>query len=327
MAAEHQAARVASADTALENVTDVPYVSKERAELEADEAPTPKANRAAILTALFCTYVIWGSTYLGMRIALEGFPPFLMAGIRFVISGTLLYALLRGRGVENPNRAAWGGAALVGALLLGGGNGGVVFAEQWVASGLAALGVATVPLWAALFAGLWGQWPARREWLGLGVGFAGMALFSTGGDLRANPAGLIALLVSAVCWAFGSVWSRRLPMPGGMMASATQMLAGGGVLLLLGLMHGERLAHAPGLRPLLAMAYLIFGAIVAFSAYVYLLKRVRPALATSNAYVNPVIAVALGSLLAGEHLTGTELGALVLILAGVGLLAAVKQSD
>ena len=311
----------------LENITDVPCVSKERAEIEADGTPTLKASRAAILAALFCTYVIWGSTYLGMRIALEGFPPFLMAGIRFVISGALLYALLRGRGTRNPNRAAWGGAALVGALLLGGGNGGVVFAEQWVASGLAALGVATVPLWAALFAGLWGQWPARREWLGLGVGFAGMALFSMGGDLRANPAGLIALLVSAVCWAFGSVWSRRLPLPVGMMASAAQMLTGGGVLLLLGLAHGERLAHAPGLRPLLAMAYLIFGAVVAFSAYVYLLKRVRPALATSNAYINPVIAVALGALLAGEHLSGTEIGALILILAGVVLLAAVKQSE
>lgn len=314
-------------DTDIETVTDVPCVSKERVEIEADHVPaSPSGPRAAIVAALFCTWVIWGSTYLGMRIAMEGFPPFLMAGIRFVISGTLLYALLRGRGGQHPTRAQWGGAALVGGLLLGGGNGGVAYAEQSVSSGLAALGVATAPLWAAVFAGLWGQWPTRREWLGLGVGFAGMAVLNSGGDLRASPPGLIALLISALCWAFGSVWSRRLPMPGGMMASAAQMLTGGIVLLAMGALHGEHLTHAPALRPLLAMAYLIVGAIIAFSAYVYLLKRVRPALATSNSYVNPVIAVALGALLAGEHLTGVEIGALVLILAGVGLLAAVKQN-
>lgn len=319
--------RHAQEESALENVTDVPCVSKERVEIEADHvAPDPKSGRAGIIVALLCTWVVWGSTYLAMRIGLEGFPPFLMAAIRFLISGVLLYAILRVRGAPHPTAAQWGGALLVGALLLGGGNGGVVFAEQWVTSGLAALGVATVPLWAALFAGLWGQWPSRREWMGLALGFAGMILLSLDGDLRAKPLGLIALLISALCWAFGSVWSRRLPQPPGIMASAAQMFCGGIVLVAAGLAHGEHMSHLPAARPLLAMVYLVFGAIVGFSAYVYLLKRVRPALATSNSYVNPVIAVALGALLAGERLTPSGVGALCLILAGVALVALTKQN-
>src|SRR6266852_768661 len=133
-------------------------------------------DRAGIILSIISLYFIWGSTYLGMRIALEGFPPFLLGGIRFLIAGGILYTILRIRGTPAPTRKQWAGAAVLGALLLAGGNGGVLFAEQWVASGLAALGIAAVPLWTVFFFGLWGRWPKRMEWLGLAVGFAGVVL-------------------------------------------------------------------------------------------------------------------------------------------------------
>lgn len=275
--------------------------------------------------ALFATYVVWGSTFLGMKVALEGLPPFLMAGARFVLAGGSLLLLTTGRGAAWPTQAQWGGAALVGALLLGGGNGGVVLAEYFgVSSGLAALGTATVPLWAMLFAGLWGEWPTGREWAGLAVGFAGVLCLSLEGGLRASPWGAVSLLVSSVCWAFGSIWSRRLPLPGGLSAPGAQMLCGGVLLLAVGELTHQHPPAAVSLRVGVAFVYLVIAAAVGYGAYAYLLARVRPALATSNAYVNPVIAVGLGAAFAGERLTLVGGVALLLILAGVGLTASTK---
>lgn len=273
-----------------------------------------------VVVSLLAVYVVWGSTYLAIRVALEGFPPFLMAALRFLLAGGVLYVVLRLRGAPAPRRRQWGGAALVGGLLLLGGNGGVVMAEQWVASGLAALGVATVALWSAIFAGLWGQWPRRLEWVGLAVGFAGVALLNLEGNLRASPAGAIALLVATTSWALGSMWSRHLDLPSGLMASAAQMLTGGGLLLLASVLVGERVPRAVPARPVLALAYLVvFGSWVGFSAYLYLLRRVRPAVATSYAYVNPAIAMALGVAFAGERITLSEWVAMPVILGGVAL--------
>lgn len=283
-------------------------------------------SRGGIGLALLAVYVIWGSTYLGIKIGLAGFSPFLLAGIRFTLAGGGLMLALRLRGEPAPTKAQWGGAAIVGALLLGIGNGGVVFAEyKGVSSGLAALGVATVPLWASLFAGVWGEWPYKREWLGIAVGLAGIVCLNLEGGLRASPLGAVALAFAALSWAFGSVWSRRLPLPVGAMAAGAQMLCGGVLLLALGTVTGEHLHGLPPMRPLLAMVYLVFGAVVGFSAYVYLLPRVRPALATSYAYVNPVIAVMLGALLAGERISVMGLVALVLIIVGVVLTAFAKK--
>ena len=285
-----------------------------------------KQSRVGIGLALFCTYVVWGSTFLGMRIALEGLPPFLMAGTRFILAGGGMLLLLRGRGASWPQKKQWGGAALVGALLLGGGNGGIVLAEHLgVSSGLAALGSATVPLWASLFSGLWGEWPTRREWTGLAIGFTGVLCLSLDGGLRASPWGASALLVSSVCWSFGSIWSRRLPLPSGLSAPGAQMLCGG--VLLLGMAAVTR-EHAPAtlhLRPALAFGYLVVAAAVGYGAYAYLLRRVRPALATSNAYVNPIIAVALGAAFAGERISALGIVALLLILGGVALTAFTKK--
>jgi len=286
------------------------------------------ADRAGIGLALLGVYLVWGSTYLAMKIGMEGFPPFLMGGIRFVLAGGGLMLALRGRGEPAPTRPQWGGAALVGGLLLGLGNGGVMLAEyEGVSSGLAALGVATVPLWTSLFAGLWGEWPYRREWLGIGVGFTGIVCLNLEGGLRASPLGALALVVSALGWAFGSVWSRRLPLPSGAMAAGAQMLCGGVLLLGMGIVTGEGLHAVPSGRALLAFVYLVFGAVIGYSAYTYLLARVRPALATSYAYVNPVVAVLLGSLLAGEKLGLMGLAALLLIVLGVGLTVFAKSPN
>ena len=288
-------------------------------------APATARTTPAVVAALLAVYVIWGSTYLAIRVAIEGIPPLLMAGSRFVVAGGVLYLVLRLRGGAAPTRLQWRNAAIVGGLLLLGGNGGVVLAEQWVASGLAALGVATVALWSALFAGLWGQWPRRIEWVGLAIGFAGVGLLNLEGSLRASPAGSIALGVATVSWAFGSMWSRHLDLPDGMMAAAAEMLAGGALLLVASAVSGEAIPLSIAARPLLAWIYLLtFGSLVGFSAYLYLLRHTRPAVATSYAYVNPIIAMALGVWLAGERITATEWLAVPVILGSVALVVAVR---
>jgi len=207
------------------------------------------------------------------------------------------------------------GSAAVGVLLIGGGMGGVATAEQWVPSGVAAVCIATSPLWMSLFAGLWGRWPVRTEWLGLVLGFVGVVLLNLGSGLWTSPIGAIILMLSPLCWAFGSAWSHHLQLPPGLMASAAQMLIGGVFVTVLGLILGQRITSVPTMQSLLALLYLItFGSLLAFSVYGYLLRHVRPALATSYAYVNPVVAVCLGVIFAGEHSTVMTVVAMVVIL-------------
>lgn len=289
---------------------------------------TGGGSRLGLGLALLSLYLIWGSTYLAIRIGVETFPPFLMAGLRFIVAGSVLFTVLKLRGHTSPTRAQWGGAAIVGLLLLVGGNGLVTFAEQWVASGLAALVIATTPLWAALFAGLWGRWPARAEWIGLALGFVGVAMLSLESDFRANPWGAVALFIAPIAWAFGSIWSKRLPMPKGMMSSAAEMLVAGAVFFVISLALGEHMTGTPSSRSIGALVYLIiFGSLVAFSAYVYLLNHVRPSLATSYAYVNPVVAVVLGVALAGERITWLGVVAMLVILTGVATLTVVRGRE
>lgn len=281
-----------------------------------------KASRFGVVLAILALYLIWGSTYLGIRIAIESIPPLLMIGVRFIIAGGLLYYFLRIRGVATPNRSEWLGSVAVGILLIGGGMGGVATAEQWVPSGVAAVCIATSPLWFSLFAGLWGRWPVRSEWLGLGLGFVGVILLNLGSGLWASPQGAIILLISPVCWAFGSAWSHHLQLPKGLMASATQMMIGGVFVTILGLLLGQRITSVPTTQSLLALLYLItFGSLIAFSAYNYVLRRVRPALATSYAYVNPIVAVCLGVALVGERVSVLTIVAMIVILVGVGLIS------
>lgn len=282
--------------------------------------------RILVPLALLAVYLVWGSTYFAIRVALESWPPFTMAAIRFLIAGGLLYAFLRWRGVPAPTRAQWRNAAVTGALLLGLGNGLVCHAEQSVASGLAAVAVAGMPLFAAIFAGLYGQWPRRAEWAGLAIGFAGIVLLNLGEGMNAAPLGAIALVVAAVAWAFGSVWSRRRDMPPAAMNTAAQMLCGGLALALGTLLAGERPPTAPTVEATLALLYLIvFGSLVAFTAYLYLLEHVRPLLATSYAYVNPPVAVLVGAWLGGEAVHAGDVAAMAVILAGVALITLTRS--
>jgi len=282
--------------------------------------------RSRILLALLTLYLIWGSTYLAIRYALEGFPPLLLAGLRYIAAGAIAYAIALAGGARHPTRVQWRSSAIVGTLLVAG-NACVVVAEQWVSSGIAAVAIASVPLWVALFAGLFGRWPSRGEWLGLAVGLGGVALLQTGGDLRASPAGAALLTVSCVSWSLGSIYSGRLPLAKGLVSSAAQMLMGGLSITALALLRGERLHTVPSGRALIALAYLVvFGSIIAYTAYQFLLSQVRPTLATSYAYVNPIVAVGLGAAIAGETVAPQAMGALVLILGGVAMLALKRQT-
>ncbi len=275
--------------------------------------------RSHVAIALAALYIIWGSTYLGIRFALEGgFPPFLLGGVRFIIAGGLMYAFLRWRGVPAPTRAQWGNAAMMGVFLLVLGNGMVNLAEKTVSSGMTAVAVASAPLWMGIFAAMRGQKPNRMEWIGLGIGFLGVLWLNAGSSLTASPVGLVALLVASLAWSFGSIWSRGRDLPSPFMASAAQMLCGGVAMCIVGAAIGERFHGLPSAHALAAFAYLIvFGSIVGFSAYIWLLHHVRPALAGSYAYVNPAIAVALGAWLAHERFGAHELVAMGVILLGV----------
>lgn len=289
-------------------------------------------RRFWIGAALAALYVIWGSTYLAMKVALETLPPFLMAGSRFVLAGGLLFGALRLGGARAPTGREWGAAARTGALMLVGGNGFVAIGQSRVSSGFAAVVVATMPLWMAMLGTLQSirgasgaARPSRGEWLGLVVGFAGAALLQAGGELSlAHPAALL-ILLAPVCWALGSLQSRSLPLPAGPMANAAQMLAGGVAMLGVSAVLGERIPEAPSMRSLLAVGYLVvFGSIVGFTAYGFLLRSTRPAIATSYAYVNPLVAIALGAALGGELVATTTWVAAAVILAGVAIVARAK---
>jgi drug/metabolite transporter (DMT)-like permease len=275
---------------------------------------------------MFALYIIWGSTYLAIRVALQSYPPFLLAGCRFACAGLLLLSVLRVRGVAMPTARQWRNAAFTGVLLLAFGNGLVCYAEQSVSSGVSAVAVASMPLFAALFAGFYGEWPSPREILGLLIGFVGVTVLNLGSSLSASHLGAFALLVAAAAWAFGSVWSRRQDMPAGPMNTAVQMLCGSVALFIAGFIGGEKLPHHPSLHSTLAAAYLVvFGSLIAFSAYLYVLKHARSALATSYAYVNPPVAVLFGVLLLGEKVGPFDLMGMMIILIGVVTITAARQ--
>ena len=281
---------------------------------------TPSTSRLTVGLALFALYVIWGSTYLAMRVAMEGFGPFTMAAIRFLVAGAVMLVIGRARGEAFPRRLQWRNALFIGTLLLACGNGGVAIAEQSVSSGLAALMVAAVPLWMALFGGLWGKWPVTKDWVALVIGFGGILLLNLGGELRGSLGGVAVLMFATASWAFGSLWSRRLDLPKGMMAPGAEMFAAGLVLVVFSLVHGEHLPAVVPPRAIAAIAYLVvFGSLVAYTAYLYLLSHVPLPVASSYAYINPLVALALGAALYSEHLPTALLVAVPLILTAVAL--------
>lgn len=269
--------------------------------------------RLRLVLAFLAIYLIWGSTYLAIRFAIETIPPFLMAGSRFLLAGVALYAIVRPR-CPAPTAGNWRAAILIGGLLLLGGNGAVCWAETRVPSGLVALMIGAMPLWIALLG--WalpgGSRPTARTSLAIGLGLVGVTLIvgpeQFAGGRRIDPFGALAILVSTLCWASGSLLSRRVNLPASpFLATAMEMLAGGALLTLAGLALGEHRGFDPAavsLRSLLAVVYLlIFGSLIAFTAYVWLLQVTSPVKVATYAYVNPVVAVFLGWALADEPLS------------------------
>ena len=283
------------------------------------------ASPVAVALALLATYLLWGSTYLAIRFALPGYPPILLPAVRMALAGSLMFVVLRARGTPAPTRAQWKRVVVLAVFMTVLSNALVNVAEVTVSSGLVAVGVAAMPLWAGAFSALRGHHPSRGEWLGLLVGFSGVVWLNLGSELSSSAVGAIAVLVAPVAWAWGSIWSRSQDLPGPFMSSATQMMVGSLMSLAVGLALGERLHGVPALAPTLGMLYLVVaGSIFGYTAYVWLLHHVRPALATSYAYVNPPIAMLLGAWLLGERFSAHSLGAMLLILLGVAIITRAK---
>jgi drug/metabolite transporter (DMT)-like permease len=287
--------------------------------------------RWRIVLAFAAIYLIWGSTYLAIRFAIETIPPYLMGGIRFLIAGGVLYAILRWRGVKTPARLNWRAAVIAGGLLLWGGNGGVMLAEQYVPSSLAALIIAMVPLWMVLLNWRWGDRvkPTFGTALGVGLGLLGIVLIAAPGQSAAegavNPIGLVMLIGASLSWSIGSLYSRRAPLPSNpLMSTSLEMLAGGVLMMIAGLVLGQGAQihfDQISVLSLSALGYLVvFGSLIGFTAYVWLLKVSTPARVSTYAFVNPVVAVFLGWAFAGEQLSVRELLAAGIIILAVVLI-------
>ncbi|HEU5399393.1 MAG TPA: EamA family transporter [Gammaproteobacteria bacterium] len=283
------------------------------------------ASPGRIALGFAAVYILWGSTYLGIRFAVASIPPLLMAGTRFFAAGCILYALVRRRGAARPTFTHWRSAVILGGLLLLGGNGLVSIAEQTVPSGIAALIVAAVPFWMVLLnAAEQRTQPKLSVIAGLVLGIVGLAVLVLPGNSagHADPLGVGLLLAASFSWAVGSLYAPRAHLPAStFLGIAMEMVAGGVLLWIVGLATGESVTlHANGitLKSALALAYLtVFGSLLGFSAYVWLLKVTTPARASTYAFVNPVIAVILGWALAGEMLDAR------ILLAGAVIVAAV----
>ena len=279
-----------------------------------------KKQTLLIVIALFCTYFIWGSTYLAIKFGIESFPSFLMAGLRFVVAGIILYTIMRILGSPNPSAKQWGAASIIGILLPAIGNGTVTYVQQTISSSVAALSIATAPIWMAIFSSIWGHHISRQEWLGIAIGLCGIVLLNIGGSLHGDYTSAALLIFAAASWSFGSVWSKHLDLPSGLMAPASQMLMGGMALMIASALNHEHYPSVISAKSWGAMLFLVvFGSLVAYSAYQYLLKNVRTLVASSNTFVNPVVAFAVGILYANETVTRTEYLALAVILVGVFL--------
>lgn len=281
-----------------------------------------------IAAALFCTYFIWGSTYLALRFGIESFPPFLLVGMRFTVAGIILYGVMRYLGSPNPTRQQWLGASAVGILLPAFGNGTVTYVQQTVSSSVAALAIATAPIWMAFFSSIYGHKITAREWLGIAIGLVGIVLLNLGGSLHGDYLNAFLLIFAAASWSLGSVLGKHIAMPSGLMAAACQMLTGGLVMLAASAVRGEVWPAQISAKSWGALVFLIvLGSLVAYSAYMYLLKTVRPLVASSNTFVNPIVAFALGIWLANETVTITEYAALAVILVGVFLVLSASGED
>jgi drug/metabolite transporter (DMT)-like permease len=297
-----------------------------------------KASRGQILAAFASIYLVWGSTYLAIRYAIETIPPFLMGGLRFLVSGALLYAWARYRGAPKPTRLHWRNAAIAGAFLLLGGNGAVVWAEQSVTSGLTALLVSILPFWLVIIE--WVRPPRRRPsglvLVGLVLGFIGIIVLIGPGNIGGHGdiplAGALVLILGSLSWAIGSFWSRDAELPkSGLLTTGMEMLGGGLLLLIVGVLSGELAQfdiHGVSKESAIGLLYLItFGSLIGFTSYIWLLDKVSPARLGTYAYVNPIVAVVLGWAIAGESLTIRTGVAAAIVICAVALITSARNTS
>ncbi len=296
----------------------------------------PRATRGQIIAAFASIYTVWGSTYLAIRYAVETMPPFIMGGTRFLISGVLLYAWSRSRGALRPTKRQWRNATIAGGFLLLGGNGGVVWAEQTVSSGMTALLVSILPFWLVIIE--WARPPRRRPsaavLVGLVVGFVGLIVLIGPGDIGANGVsllGAIVLILASLSWAIGSFWSRDADLPeSGLLTTGMEMLGGGALLFLAGVIAGELRGFdvaAVSTASWVGWVYLIvFGSLIGFTSYIWLLDKVSPARLGTYAYVNPVVAVILGWAIARETLSVRTGIAAAIVICAVALITTARTS-
>jgi drug/metabolite transporter (DMT)-like permease len=297
-------------------------------------APT----RIRTIIAFAALYLVWGSTYLGIRFAIETIPPFLMAGMRFLLAGTIMYAIAWSQGAVKSSWASWRVSLIVGACLLLGGNGGVTISEQYIDTGLAALIVAIVPIYIVILGWASGTMakPEPIVWLGLVGGFVGVgillgpALHVPSSSGRHPATGMLILLVSSFIWSAGSLYSRTAKHAASpFLTAAQQMLCGGLLLLVTGILTGEVRRFHPGSVSMLSLASFVYlviiGAVIGYTAYIWLLRHCDPAKVATYAYVNPIVAVLLGAAFAGERLSVRVLFAAALIIGSVAVVITVQQ--
>jgi len=286
-------------------------------------APLNSVKRPAawhIGACLLAVYVIWGMTYFAIKVGIEGIPAFFLVGTRFTVAGALLMGWQALRGRPWPTAKQWAGAALVGFLLLVVANGGVTIAERWVSSGATVALISIMPLATAVWSCAFGDWPKRGEWIAIAVGAVGAGVMLMGRDLQGSLTGTLIILFGTTCWSFGTVLSRRLDIPHGPTGFGAEMLTAGAMGLLISAVLGEHWVLPHGPRVWGAWVYLVvFGSLIAFSAYRFLVERVSPTLAATYAYVNPPVGLFVGWMLGGESFSLNVLLGLPIVLTGVAL--------
>ncbi|MGH7280639.1 MAG: drug/metabolite exporter YedA [Polyangiaceae bacterium] len=292
---------------------------------------TPRRTwRPLTLAALATLYLVWGSTYLAMRIAVSSFPPLMLGALRFTTAGTMLLALLVFRGAKLPTVREWIASAVIGCLMMVVGLGTVALAYEGnhVTSGVAALMFGTVPLWTAIFERAFGRKLVTRQAVGLTLGFLGVLLVATRGTLRSSPGWSLALAACAASYAFGCALNVRVPLPKGSVATAAQMIVAGVVLGAGSLLRGETFPAEISVKAWLSLAHLVvLGSMVAYSALTFLLRTESPALATSYAFVNPIVALGLGAWLGGERVTPGDFTGVTLVIAAVVAVASARSGE
>jgi drug/metabolite transporter (DMT)-like permease len=292
----------------------------ETADVGKDGAGMARGFGPKLIGSLAAVYLIWSSTYLGMKVVLQTFGPMTLGAMRFLIAGLVLYFVYRVRGGTRPTRAQVLAAIPTGLLMFLAGNGFVAIAQHGVTSGVASIVASTTPLWAALIGALLGEQARRDEWLGVGLGTVGVALLALKAELGGDPLMIAVLLLAPVGWALGTVLARRVPQAKGLGAPALQMTAGGVGMAIAAMLSGETLPSEVAGETWAIFAYLVVcGSLIGFTAFSWLLTHTRPSLALSYSYVNPLLALILGAVVAGEPVHETTVIATVILGVAVAL--------